>query len=105
MDIELIINKLTQLIQQKSGTTSTRNSFAASTTTQTIAAANPNRIAIIIHNDSTAQLFVAYGSGATTTDFTVPVGRKSSIFIDDTKDEITVVSDSATGNIRVTEIT
>lgn len=101
--------KQDELIQktQKRGATVVRTSVVSSTSVQTLAAANANRIGLVIHNDSSERLFIAYGTGATTSDFTVRINRNSTIFIDDTTAEITAVSSGSapTGNIFITEIT
>ena len=101
--------KQDELIQktQKRGATVVRTSVVSSISVQTLAAANANRIGLVIHNDSSERLFIAYGTGATTSDFSVRINRNSTIFIDDTTAEITAVSGGSTptGNIFVTEIT
>lgn len=90
-----------------SGSTTVRSSFVASKTAQTLSAANPSRLSLVIHNDSTERLFIAYGAGVSNSDFTVRLNKNSTIFINDTTAEITAVSagQTPTGNILITEIT
>jgi hypothetical protein len=87
------------------GGTGTITSVGASVTSVTLKAANANRIGIIITNDSTANLYVAFAASATTSAYTVklgPGGTATDVFYTGI---VTGIWDSATGNARVTEVT
>lgn len=47
---------------------------AAATASTVIVASNANRRGLLVFNDSTANLYLKYGTGASATSFTVPLG-------------------------------
>lgn len=78
----------------------------ASTSTVTLKAANASRNGVAVFNDSTSDIYIKLGAGASTTSFTVKGGVS---FYYETPFNytgiITAVWSSATGNARVTEVT
>ena len=56
-----------------SGTTTPTNVTAAASDTS-LAAAQTTRVGMLLYNDSTAACYVKYGTGASATSFTVPMG-------------------------------
>ena len=50
--------------------TATLSSVSASASNQTLLAANANRKRVIIHNDSTATMYIKFGAAASATSFT-----------------------------------
>lgn len=58
-------------------TLATVTRVAASATAVTLAAANSFRMGLFLYNDSSADAFVKYGAGATSTDYTIKMGAGS----------------------------
>jgi len=87
--------------------TGTPSSVAASTSTQTLLAAATTRLGATVVNESSANLYLLYGSGASTTAYTVKL-TPGAFFSLDTPiytGIITGVWDAATGNARITQFT
>jgi hypothetical protein len=86
---------------------STVSSVASSTSTVTILAANAARRGAIIFNDSTSNLYVKLGSGASTTSFSVRLGTAGLFQLPYPvyTGIITGVWSSVNGAARVTELT
>lgn len=81
---------------------------SASATAVTLAAAIATRVGLIIYNDSSADLYVKFGTGATSTDFTyfVPAtGTLEALAGVSYVGDVTGVWTSATGAAQVTELT
>ena len=79
----------------------------ASVAAVTLAVANFHRGGVIIHNDSTAVLFVKLGSGASSTDFTYRLATQASLEHRAGRvyrGPITGAWESATGFAQVTEL-
>lgn len=82
-------------------------SIASSILAVTLLAQNGNRRSVIIYNDSEANLFVKFGSGASLISFTVRIPANSSaefaypVFTG----IITGIWDAANGDARITEVT
>jgi hypothetical protein len=86
--------------------TNTRTSVAAAVVDTSILAANTNRLGATIYNDSTANLFLALGAAASTTDFTVKMVPDSYYEVPfNYTGAIRGIWASATGNARVGELT
>ena len=80
--------------------TATRTSVASTTTPgTTILAANTSRKGAMIYNDSNQVLFLAFGSGATTTDFSLRMTAQSVAFVEFSFTGV------ITGAARITEFT
>lgn len=87
---------------------STVSRISASATAITLAAANTIRVGIIIYNDSTADLYIKFGSTASATDFTYllpPTGTMEALAGVSYIGEISGIWTSATGAAQVTELT
>lgn len=87
---------------------STVTSVAASTSAVTLLAHQPNGVsARLVYNDSSAALYLKFGSAASTSDFTVKIPADSLFEVPGTGPYggvVTGVWASATGNARVTEV-
>ena len=95
------------VVKEKRSATPTRTSVASTTTPgTTILAANANRLGAMIYNNSNQTLFLAFGSGATTTDFSVSMTKESVTEVPfNYTGVITGVWSSANGSARITEFT
>ena len=80
---------------------------ATSTTSATLLASNPARRQVFIYNDSGKDLFVAFAATATSTAFTVVIGKQNqwSSEMNSYTGEISGILSSGTGNARITEVT
>lgn len=87
--------------------TPTLSNVSGSATSVTLLAANTARRSAIFYNDSTADCYVKYGSTASSTSFTyyLPSLATLSITGDEYAGIVTGIWGSATGSMRVTEIT
>lgn len=86
--------------------TSTRTSVLGAIVATTLLAANPARLGATVFNDSTANLFLALGSGASTTSFTIKLATGTYYQIPfNFVGIITGIWDAVNGNARVTELT
>lgn len=90
------------------GSTSTVSSVSAATTAQTLLAANAGRYGACIWNDSNASLYVKFGTGASTTSYTLIVGAGG--YWESPPWRYTgaitgIWATSATGSARMTEVT
>jgi hypothetical protein len=96
------------LIDQINPATATRTSVAASATVVTLHASNTARAGLMVKNDSvSATLYLALGSGATTTDYTVDLapGEYYELSVPVYTGIVTGIWTAAVGNARVTELT
>lgn len=82
-------------------------SVASSATSVSLLAANAARRRVIVHNDSTKTLRIAFGVAASATVFSVIVPSKAQYEspLNDYTGELFGIWDSANGSARVTEIT
>ena len=86
--------------------TATRSNVAGSTSTVTVLAANASRLGATVYNDSSAVMFLALGSLASTTSYTTKLSREAYYEVPfGYTGIITAVWQAATGNARVTELT
>lgn len=88
--------------------TGTITSVNAATSTTTLLAANTSRLKAIFYNDSTATLYLALASGASTTAYTVQLGAGA--YFETPNDVvytgiITGIWSAAAGAVRCTELT
>lgn len=96
----------TLAVNQVGPTTGTTTSVAGSATTVTLLASNTSRKSATFYNDSTATLYLKLGATASTTSYTVQLTPNSYY-------ELSVgytgiidgIWSSATGNVRITELT
>lgn len=77
------------------------------TTSSVIAAANPARRALIVHNSSGRRVFIAFGATASATVYTWDVanGNVIEIPLNGYTGVVSCVTNSGSGTIRVTEVT
>lgn len=93
--------------------TATLSNVAASASSVTILSANTSRRQVVLVNDSSAICYVKFGTTASTTSYTVQMpaianNQAAHLFIDEDpvyNGRIDAIWASATGNMRVTEIT
>lgn len=87
--------------------TSSVTSVAGSVSTVTILASNTGRKGFAIYNDSTSNLFIKFGSGASLSSFTVKLGKNDFYEMNERvyTGIITGVWSAATGDARITELT
>jgi hypothetical protein len=81
---------------------------SASATAVTLAAAQTIRVGLIVYNDSTSDLYLKFGSSASTTDFTyfIPAGGTwESVNGVSYTGIVTGIWTTATGAAQVTELT
>lgn len=93
------------VIQQKSGT-SALTSVASANATTTLLAANTSRVGATIFNDSTANLYLALGAGATASVCTLKMAAGSYYEVPfGYTGIITGFWDAVNGNARITQLT
>jgi len=88
--------------------TATLSNVSGSAVSVTLLALNTNRESAILVNDSTSACYVKFGSTASTTSFTYKLRSGDTLIIDGTPvytGIITAIWDTATGTMRVTELT
>ena len=87
--------------------TSSVTSVADTTTSATLIASNSARKEVIITNDSSATLYVKYGTTASSTNYTVSLDRGDSLFEDRYTGRVDGIwaTDPNDGAARITEIT
>jgi hypothetical protein len=103
---------ISDVIAKKVGTP-TLSSVAASATSVTLLSANTSRRQVVLVNDSSAICYVKFGTTASSTSYTVQMPAianniASHLFIDEDPvytGRIDAIWASATGNMRITEIT
>lgn len=86
-------------------TTGTLSSVNASTSSVTLAAANAARLGLVITNDSSAILYVAYAASASSSLYTYKIEPSDVLEISDHVGIVTGIWASATGAARITERT
>lgn len=110
-DTQLRATPVPVTTSQTANSTPTLSNVASSASSVTLLAANALRKGATIVNDSTAILFVKFGSTASTTSFTVELPARSATASSyyevpfSYSGVITGIWASATGSARVTEIT
>lgn len=93
-------------IQAPESNASITTSVAAATTDTTVLASNVNRTGASIYNDSTATMYLKYGSGASSTSFYDVLYQGDRHVVEfGYIGQINALWSSATGNARVTELT
>jgi len=88
--------------------TATLSNVSASATSVVLLSSNSNRKGATIFNDSTVNAYVKFGTTASTSSFTIKMGPAGYFELPETAvytGEMDVISDSATGTLRVTELT
>ena len=88
------------------GENSAVTSVAAAVADTLLKAANDDRVELIVENDSaTADLYIKYGSGASTSSFTKKLEPGDALAIDTYTGVVHGYWSVASGNARVTEVT
>lgn len=93
---------------ESTSTIATLSNVSASASSVTLLAANASRKGATIVNDSTANLYIKYGSSASATSYTYKLFPSDFYYMkleDYTSGIITGIWDSATGTARITEMT
>ena len=87
--------------------TATISSVASSATSVTLLVANPARRRVVIVNESSKTLFVAFAATATTAAYTVSIAGNATYSgpLNDYTGIITGIWSAVNGNARITEIT
>ena len=85
--------------------TATRSTVAASTSAQELLAPNVNRTAFTVYNDSGKKLFLIFGAGGSTSDFSVLLNSKAFFEFSGYTGEVRGVWDGSGGDARLTEFT
>lgn len=88
--------------------TATLTSVTSVISSTTLLAANANRLGAFIYNDSTAILYIAYASSASTTAYTVQLASQAFFELPTSPDYTGIISGvwaSANGAARITELT
>ncbi len=86
-------------------TTSTMANVSGATSSTTLQASNTARLGLVVVNDSTADLYVKFGSSASSTSYTHKLGPGDSFREDLYTGIVTGIWTSATGAARMTELT
>lgn len=84
--------------------TSSVNAVSTSGTSATLASASGGRLRIVIVNDSSATLYVKYGTTASSSDWTIKLAPDSTLDEDAYTGRIDAVLSTGTGTARVTEL-
>ena len=87
------------------GATSVVTSVSASVTSVELLASESTRIEAIIENDSTSDLYIKYGTGASVTSYTKKLLQGDAIVINTYTGVVSGIWISATGFARITQIT
>jgi len=100
----LATDQPTIAVSSAKATTQVRTSVTLNTSVVTLAAADTNRKSLTIYNDSTGTLYVAIGSGASTTDFTAKLFQDDSYEIPEINAQLQVTGiwSAGSGAARVT---
>jgi hypothetical protein len=88
-----------------SGSTSVVSSVASSTSSVELLASASGRIEGVIQNDSTAVLYVKFGTAATSSSFTISLDPQEAVVIDKYNGVVHGTWASVNGNARVTVVT
>jgi len=85
----------------------TLTTVVASTTSQVLVAANAARRRLVVHNDGTGAIFVAFAATATTAAFTYEIGGNNTWDgpLNDYTGVVSIIRSGGTSNVRVTEVT
>lgn len=99
--------RLRQTVSIGDAPTAAVTSVAASTSAVTVLASNTGRKGAMFFNDSSAAMYLKLGSGASTSSFTVKIAADGYYELPEGAvytGAVTAVWASATGNVRVTEL-
>lgn len=94
------------VVREVKGTSAACTNVVAAAADTQLLAANANRVGATIFNDSTAILYLKFGTGASTTSYTVQIGKNTYYEVPfDYQGAINGYWSSAAGTARVTEVT
>lgn len=93
----------TVAVQQGTGTAATAN-VSASASSVTLLTANADRVLAVVVNDSTADLYVKFGTTASTTSYSYLLGPADTLEVTRYTGRIDGIWSSAAGSARVTEV-
>jgi len=99
---------LSSILGKYTSATATLSNVSASATSVTALASNASRESAIFYNDSTSACYLKFGTTASTTSFTYKLRAAETLIVDGTPVYTGIVDaiwDTATGSMRVTEIT
>jgi len=99
---------LSSMLGKYTSATATLSNVAASATSVTALASNSSRESAIFYNDSTSACYLKFGTTASTTSFTYKLRAAETLIVDGTPvytGRVDAIWDSATGSLRVTELT
>lgn len=82
--------------------TATVTNVASTTTEVLFAAQDINRCGLLIHNDSNKTLFIKYGAGVTSTNYTIKLKGGDQTIIDDYRGNVYGVWDQVNGFAMIT---
>lgn len=85
----------------------TLSTVVAGVVSGVLVAANPARRRVVFHNDGGTTVFIAFAATATTTAFTIVLGKNGTYDgpLNDYTGDISAITASGSSNVRVTEIT
>jgi len=99
---------LSSILGKYTSATATLSNVSASATSVTALSSNASRESAIFYNDSTSACYLKFGTTASTTSFTYKLRAAETLIVDGTPvytGRVDAIWDSATGSMRVTEIT
>ena len=96
-----------QFVRMTVASAGTLSSVASSATSVLLLAANPNRLGVVVVNESTATLYIKYGATASLTSYTYSIapGATWEMPTRAYSGQIDAIWSAANGNARVTELT
>ncbi len=95
-----------RFVTTQKAATATLTNVAGSATSVALLAANTARVGVIVHNDSTATLFVKFGATASSSSYTYRVEPNATLELPfGYTGQLDAIWSSAAGNARVTELT
>ena len=99
---------LSSILGKYTSATATLSNVSASATSVTALSSNASRESAIFYNDSTSACYLKFGTTASTTSFTYKLRAAETLIVDGTPvytGRVDAIWDSATGSMRVTELT
>lgn len=99
----LVTNLISVSGGSSTATSAAITSVASSASSVQLLASNTNRVEAVITNDSTAILYIKFGTAATTSSYTISLNSGESLVVDKYNGIIHGVWASANGNARITE--
>ena len=106
MPITIASNQSALSVKEVIASTATLTNVCSSTSDTSLLAANSNRLGVIIYNDSTATLYLKFGTGASSTSFTYYIATKTTWEMETQRytGAINGCWSSTNGTARITEL-